>query len=72
MNEKERMIELTKEAYKIYHIVYTTELLTTLTTDEINFTFSKYFFYMKMLTTIYPELNREELVLKWNKEIEND
>ncbi len=71
MNEKERMIELTKYAYKTYKfvrkIVHEPSIF-----DDINFAFSKYYFYMRMLTTIYPELNREELEIEWNKEIEND
>ena len=71
MNEKERMIELTKYAYKTYKFVR--KIVTEPSIfDDVNFAFSKYYFYMKMLTTIYPELNREELETKWNKEIEND
>ena len=71
MNEKERMIELTKYAYKTYKFVR--KIVTEPSIfDDVNFAFSKYFFYMRMLITIYPELNREELEIKWNKEIEND
>ena len=71
MNEKERMIELTKYAYKTYKFVR--KIVTEPSIfDDVNFAFSKYYFYMRMLTTIYPELNREELEIKWNKEIEND
>ena len=71
MNEKERMIELTKEAYKIYKFVRKIATEPSIF-EDVNFAFSKYYFYMRMLTTIYPELNREELETKWNKEIEND
>ena len=71
MNEKERMIKLTKYAYKTYKFVR--KIVTEPSIfDDVNFAFSKYYFYMGMLTTIYPELNREELETKWNKEIEND
>ena len=69
MNEKERMIEMTKEAYKQYRIVYEAEPSDF---DAIRYTFDKYFFYMKMLTTIYPELNREELQSGWSLEIEKE
>lgn len=71
MNEKERMIELTKYAYKTYNFVRKIVNEPSIF-EDVNFAFSKYYFYMRMLTTIYPELNREELETKWNKEIEND
>ena len=69
MNEKERMIELTKEAYKQYRIVYEAEPSDF---DAIRYTFDKYYFYMRMLTTIYQDLNRKELESKWKGEIENE
>ena len=69
MTDKERMIELTKEAYKIYNTVCSTKLLLTSCSDDINFTFNMYYFYMKMLITIYPELNRKELETEWESEI---
>lgn len=69
MNEKERMIELTKEAYKQYRIVYEIEPSDI---DAIRYTFDKYYFYMKMLITIYPDLNREELQSDWSLEIEKE
>ena len=71
MNEKERMIELTKYAYKTYRFVRKIVNEPSIF-EDVNFAFSKYYFYMRMLTTIYPELNREELETEWNKEIEND
>ena len=71
MNEKERMIELTKYAYKTYKFVRKIATEPSIF-EDVNFAFSKYFFYMRMLITIYPELNREELETEWNKEIEND
>ena len=69
MNEKERMIELTKEAYKQYLIAYEAEPSYI---DTIRYTFDKYYFYMEMLTTIYPELNRKELQSDWSLEIEKE
>ena len=69
--EREKMIETTKEAYKTYKFVRKIVNEPSIF-DDINFAFSKYYFYMRMLTTIYPELNREELEIEWNKEIEND
>ena len=69
--EREKMIETTKEAYKTYKFVRKIVNEPSVF-EDVNFAFSKYYFYMKMLTTIYPELNREELEIEWNKEIEND
>ena len=69
MNEKERMIELTKEAYKQYLITYE---VGPSYIDTIRHTFDKYYFYMEMLTAIYPELNRKELQSDWSLEIEKE
>ena len=69
MIEREKMIETTKEAYKTYKVIrknYSYNF------EDINFSYTKYFFYMKMITTIYQDLNRKELESEWNKEIEND
>lgn len=67
--EREKMIETTKEAYKTYKVIrknYPNNF------EDINFAYTKYFFYMKMLTTIYQDLNRKELESEWKGEIEND
>lgn len=67
--EKEKMIETTKEAYKVYKVIRKNYPYNF---EEINFAYTKYFFYMKMLTTIYQDLNRKELESEWKGEIEND
>lgn len=67
--EREKMIETTKEAYKTYKVVRKNYPYNF---EDINFAYTKYFFYMKMLTTIYQDLNRKELESEWKGEIEND
>lgn len=67
--EREKMIETTKEAYKVYKVIRKNYPYNF---EEINFAYTKYFFYMKMLTTIYQDLNRKELESEWKGEIEND
>ena len=67
--EREKMIETTKEAYKTYKVIRKNYPYNF---EDINFAYTKYFFYMKMIATIYEGLNREELESEWNKEIEND
>ena len=69
MIEKEKMIETTKESYKSYKVIRKNYPYNF---EDINFAYTKYFFYMKMLTTIYQDLNRKELESKWKGEIEND
>ncbi len=69
MIEREKMIETTKEAYKAYKVVRKNYPYNF---EDINFAYTKYFFYMKMITTIYPDLNRKELESEWKGEIEND
>lgn len=69
MIEKEKMIETTKESYKAYKVIRKNYPYNF---EDINFAYTKYFFYMKMLTTIYQDLNRKELESKWKGEIEND
>ena len=69
MIEREKMIETTKEAYKTYKVIRKNYAYNF---EDINFSYTKYFFYMKMITTIYQDLNRKELESEWNKEIEND
>ena len=68
--EREKMIETTKEAYKTYKVIRKNYPYNF---EDINFCYTKYFFYMKMITTIYQEdLDRKELESEWDKEIEND
>ena len=68
--EREKMIETTKEAYKTYKVIRKNYPYNF---EDINFSYTKYFFYMKMITTIYQEdLDRKELESEWDKEIEND
>lgn len=69
MIEREKMIETTKEAYKTYKVIRKNYPYNF---EDINFVYTKYFFYMKMLTTIYQDLNRKELESEWKDEIEND
>lgn len=69
MIEREKMIETTKEAYKTYKVIRKNYPYNF---EDINFAYTKYFFYMKMITTIYPDLNRKELESQWKDEKEND
>ena len=69
MTDKEKMINITKGAFIKYRIAYNDR---STKFKDLEFEFNKYFFYMRMLEGVYPELNREELETKWNKEIEND
>lgn len=69
MNEKEKLIETTKEAYKTYKVVRKNYPYNF---EDINFAYTKYFFYMKMLTTIYQDLNRKELETEWKARLNND
>ena len=71
MNEKERMIEMTKKAYKSYKVLVK-KVNEPSSFAFFNFAYTKYFFYMQMLTTIYQDLNDEVLETEWIKEIEND
>ena len=66
MTDKEKMINITKEAFKIYRIVEESD---SSSNNDIRFAFSKYFFYMRMLEGVYPELNHKELELEWESEI---
>ena len=66
MTDKEKMIQLTKEAFKTYRVVYESDLSST---NDIEFAFNKYYFFMRMLEGVYPELIREELELEWILEI---
>ena len=66
MTDKEKMIQLTKDAFKTYRIVEESD---SSSSNDIRFAFSKYFFYMRMLEGVYPELIREALELEWILEI---
>ena len=66
MTDKEKMIQLTKEAFKTYRVVYESDLSSV---NDIEFAFRKYYFFMRMLEEVYPDLNREELELEWILEI---
>ena len=69
MIEREKMIETTKEAYKTYKVVRKNYPYNF---EDINFAYTKYFFFLRMLTTIYQDLNRKELESEWKDEIENE
>ena len=66
MTDKEKMINITKGAFIKYRNAYndsSTKL------RDLEFEFNKYFFYMRMLVGVYPELTREELESEWESEI---
>lgn len=66
MTDKEKMINITKGAFIKYRIVEESDLSSM---NDIEFAFNKYYFFMRMLEGVYPELNREELELQWILEI---
>ena len=66
MTDKEKMIEITKGAFIKYRIAYNDR---SVKFRDLEFEFNKYFFYMRMLIGVYPELNRESLELEWEREI---
>ena len=66
MTDKEKMIEIAKKAYRQYRVVYNDR--SSLFRD-FEFTFNNYFFYMRMLGEVYPELDRKSLELEWESEI---
>lgn len=66
MTDKEKMIEITKGAFIKYRIVSESDLSSA---NDIRFSFNKYYFFMRMLEGVYPDLNREELELQWILEI---
>ena len=66
MTDKEKMIEITKGAFIKYQIVYKSDLSSA---NDIEFAFNKYYFFMRMLEGVYPELIREALELEWESEI---
>lgn len=66
MTDKEKMIEITKGAFIKYRIVSESDLSSS---NDIEFSFNKYYFFMRMLEEVYPDLNREEMELQWILEI---
>ena len=66
MTDKEKMIEITKGAFIKFRSIRKNELANP---EDVYFAYTRYFFYMRMLEEVYPDLNREELELEW--EIEN-
>ena len=66
MTDKEKMINITKGAFIKYRIAYNDR---SVKLSDLEFAYNKYFFYMRMLEGVYPELNREELELEWESEI---
>ena len=64
MNEKEKMIDLTRHAFIAFNIVKATST----DLELIDFTFSKYYFYMNMLTLTYPDLDSDSLEREWTLE----
>ena len=66
MTDKEKMIEITKGAFIKYQIVNKSE---SASRNDIEFSFSKYYFFMRMLEGVYPDLNHKELELEWESEI---
>lgn len=67
MNEKEKMIQLTKEAYFEYLAML--EIREIAKIEDVFFAHNKYYSYMEMMTKTYPELSRPALEIEW--EIEN-
>ena len=66
MTDKEKMINIAKGAFIAYRNVNESDLSSE---NDIRFAFTKYYFFMRMLEGVYPELNREELELEWILEI---
>ena len=66
MTDKEKMIEITKGAFIKYRNAYNDR---SVKFKDLEFEFNKYFFYMRMLEGVYPELIRESLELEWESEI---
>ena len=63
MNEKEIMIQLTKEAYFEYLAML--EIREIAKIEDVYFAHNKYYSYMEMLTKTYPELSRPALEIEW-------
>ena len=66
MTDKEKMIEIAKGAFIKYRIAYNDR---STNFRDLEFEFNRYFFYMRMLGGVYPELDRKALELEWESEI---
>ena len=66
MTDKEKMINITKGAFIKYRIAYNDR---SVKFSDLEFAYNKYFFYMRMLEGVYPELNHKELESEWESEI---
>ena len=66
MTDKEKMIEITKGAFIKFRSIRKNELANP---EDVYFAYTRYFFYMRMLEEVYPELIRESLELEWTLEI---
>ena len=64
MNEKQKMIDLTKHAFIVFKVVNSVSV----DLEIIDFAFSKYYFYMEMLTLTYPDLDSDSLEREWTSE----
>ena len=69
MTDKEKMIEITKGAFIKYRIVSESDLSSA---NDIEFSYNKYYFFMRMLEAVYPELNRKALELEWEAILNNE
>ena len=63
MNEKEKMIQITKEAY--FEYLDMLEIREIAKIEDVFFAHNKYYSYMEMLTKTYPELSRPALEIEW-------
>ena len=66
MTDKEKMINITKGAFIKYRNAYNDR---STKFKDLEFEFNKYFFYMRMLEGVYPELHHKELESEWESEI---
>lgn len=66
MTDKEKMIQLTKEAY--FEYLDMLEIRDIAKIEDVLFARNKYCFYAEMLTKTYPELSRPALEIEWETE----
>lgn len=66
MTDKEKMIQLTKEAY--FEYLDMLEIREIAKIEDVFFAHNKYYSYMEMLTKTYPELSRPALEIEWEHE----
>ena len=69
MTDKEKMIQLTKETY--FEYLDMLEIREIAKIEDVFFARNKYYYYMKMLLEIYPDLSRPSLELEWINEYDN-